>query len=303
MTSQLKSILNKALSAKELLPEEALSLLKIDLQSNDMYALWAAANTLSQRQFGNQGEVYAQIGINVWPCPKSCGFCSFAEEAGVIESALEFDVEEVVSRAKDFEAGGANAIFLMTTANYPFDRYIEIAKAVRAAVSPYLPMIANIGDFGHQQARELLDAGFQGVYHVCRLGEGKDTTISIKDRLATLEAIKDSRLDLSYCVEPIGPEHRHEELVEQMFRGKQYGTPNLACMRRIPVPGTRLAKVGEISELELATVVAVTRLVAGESIKAMGVHEPSLLALQAGANQIYAETGPNPRDTKEDTAC
>lgn len=131
----------------------------------------AAANTLSRRQFNGYGEVFAQIGINFWPCSKSCRFCSFGEEAGLIGLPVEFDTQEVVTRAKAFEAAGANAIFLMTTADYPFERFIEIAKAVKEAISPNLPLVANIGDFGRELAEELLEAGFQGVYHVSRLRE------------------------------------------------------------------------------------------------------------------------------------
>lgn len=298
---EIGTILDKASIGKGITKEEAVELLRIDLNSNEMYALMSAANTLSRGQFNNRGEVYAQIGINFWPCPKSCDFCSLGEKAGLIKSPVEFNAEEVVVRAKAFELAGANAIFLMTTADYPFARYIEIAKNVRGAISPALPLVANIGDFGPEEAEALLNAGFQGAYHVFRLGEGKDTRIPPEVRLATLEAIKNSALDLSYCVEPIGPEHSPQELVAEIFRGLQYRAINHACMRRTPVPGTRLAHLGEISELEMAKAVAVTRLAVGDTIRAMGVHEPSLLALGAGANQIYAETGPNPRDTKKNT--
>jgi biotin synthase len=299
----IEAILDKALAGKGTTKEEAVELLSTELNSSEMYALMSAANTLSRRQSNNRGEIYGQIGINFWPCPKSCDFCSLGEKTGLITSPLEFDAQEVVARAKAFEASGANAVFLMTTADYPFDRFIEIAKAVREAISPTLPLVANIGDFGSKEAEVLLDAGFQGVYHVFRLREGRDTRIPLEERLATLEAIRNSALDLSYCVEPIGPEHPAEDLVMEMFRGLQYEAVGHACMRRTPVPGTPLAKFGEISELEMAKFVAVTRLVAGGAIRVMGVHEPSLLSLMAGANIIFAEVGPNPRDTKEDTAA
>ncbi len=299
---KIESILDKVLARDEISRQEAVELMKVDENSHEMYALISAANTLTRRQFGDRGEVFAQIGINLWPCPKSCAFCSFGEGWSVVKSPIEFSLEEVVRRAKAFEDAGANAIFLMTTADYPFDRYIEIAKNVRKVISSDLPMVANIGDFGAEQAKELLDAGFQGVYHVFRLNEGKDSKIDTEERLSTLESIKDSNLDLSYCVEPIGPEHSPEELVEQMFRGKEYGAVNHACMWRVPISGVPLAKFGKISQWSLAKAVAVTRLVAGKTIRAMGVHEARILPLRSGANQIYAETGPNPRDTIEDTS-
>ncbi|MEM2970219.1 MAG: hypothetical protein QXR63_04720 [Candidatus Bathyarchaeia archaeon] len=72
-------------------------------------------------------------------------------------------------------------------------------------------------------------------------------------------------------------------------------------MRRIPVPGTPLAKLGQITQLEQAKIEAVTRLVMREDILAMGVHEAYIPCLLSGANQIYAETGPNPRDKLVDT--
>ncbi len=299
---KIESILDKALAEEEISRPEAVELMKIDENSHEMYALTSAANTLTRRQFSDRGEVYAQVGINLWPCPKNCAFCFFGEKWNLFKSRLEFSLEDVVRRAKAFEDAGANAIFLMTTADYPFDRYIEIARAVRKTISPDMPMVANTGDFGPDKARELVVAGFQGAYHVCRLREGKDTEIDPEDRLQTLKALKDAGLDLGYCVEPIGPEHSPEELVEEMFRGKESGAVNQASMWRVPVPGVPLAKLGKISGVSLAKAVAVTRIVVGNSIRAMGVHEPRVLALRAGANQIYAETGPNPRDTTEDTS-
>jgi len=297
-----EAILDKAVGGAEIGRKEALRLMQIDENSLDMYALASAANTLTRRQFGGRGEVFAQVGINLWPCPKSCGFCAFGEKWGVMNSRAEFTLDEVVNRAKAFEDAGANAIFLMTTADYPYEHFIQIGKAVRASLAPNMPLVANIGDFGPEHAEELLEAGFQGVYHVFRLREGKDTEIDTNARIRTLEAVRDSDLDLGYCVEPIGPEHTAEELVEEMFRGREYGAVNHAAMWRVPVPGLPLAKLGQISQWALAKVVAVTRLVVGDAIRAMGVHEARILPLRTGANQIYAETGPNPRDTTEDTS-
>lgn len=61
------------------------------------------------------------------------------------------------------------------------------------------------------------------------------------------------------------------------------------------------ADMEQISQIELAKAVAVTRLVVGDTIRAMGVHEARAIPLISGANQIYAETEPNPRDMVEDT--
>ena len=69
-------------------------------------------------------------------------------------------------------------------------------------------------------AVQLKEAGFDGAYHIVRLREGTDTQIPREKRIATLDAITKAGLDLYYCVEPIGPEHTYEELVDEMLRAR-----------------------------------------------------------------------------------
>ena len=66
-------------------------------------------------------------------------------------------------------------------------------------------------------------------------------------------------------------------------------------MKRTCVPGTQLCSRGEVSSAELAKICAVATLYM-QPKRAMGVHEPDVLCLMAGANQIYAEVSVNPRD-------
>jgi biotin synthase len=85
-----------------------------------------------------------------------------------------------------------------------------------------------------------------------------------------------------------------------MLRIREYPVGVMAVMKRIAVPGTPLAEYGEITAAQLAKICAVTVLVSRPQ-RAMGVHEPDELCLMAGANQIYAECGVNPRDTENET--
>jgi len=299
---KLEHMLEKALAREALSRQEAAWLLReVDPLSPEMYALMGAANQLTRESSGNRGEIHAQVGVNVAPCPHSCGFCSFGAKAGLFRERLDMNPEEVVGRANRFVVEGANVIYLMTTGNYDFDRFLEVAEAVRASIPAEVPLIANIDDLGLNEARRLLKVGFQGAYHVVRMGEGRDTGIPPERRLATMRAILQAGLRLAYCVEPIGQEHTVEEIVEKTFIGKEYGVWFSGAMRRIPVAGTALASRGTISELELARIVAVVRLVMGDSVKAHCTHEPNLPSVLAGANLVWAESGSNPRDLKEET--
>jgi len=302
VTAATQRILDKALGRERLTRDEALHLMDLHVNSDDCYATMGAANSFSHAHAGSRGTVYSQVGINIWPCPENCNFCYLATKHHIVTALHELSMDEIRARALDFERAGADEVYLMTTANYPVEKFLEIGREVRRALRPETELIASIGDFKIKVAYQLLDAGFCGVYHVYRFREGIETDIEPARRRATFAAIAASGLDLRYCVEPVGTEHSKEEIVEQVCLAREFGAGILSVMRRIPVPGTPYANLGRLSETEIARIVAIARLFLGEQIRQMGIHEPSLVSLRAGAHRICAEVGMNPRDLAVDTA-
>lgn len=134
VTAATQRILDRALGGERMTRDEALTLMDLDLNSVDCYALMAA-NEFSHRQAGGRGTVYSQVGINVWPCPENCNFCYLATKHKIVTTLHELSVEEIVARALDFERSGADEVYLMTTANYPVERFLEIGREVRRALS------------------------------------------------------------------------------------------------------------------------------------------------------------------------
>lgn len=299
----IRNILDKSLEGEIPTPQETAALLELDLDSPEFYYLLYVANQLSRCQFDNQGDVCAQIGIDFAPCSKACGFCAFSRDAGVVKERMEWDQDTVVRVARAMVEAGANAVYLMTTGDYPFSKFLPIGEAVRNAIPEDIPLVANIGDFSLDQALQLKRAGFTAVYHALRLREGIDTKIPRARREESIANAKAAGLAVQVCLEPIGPEHTVAEMVEQMFWARSIGATFNGAMRRTAVPGTWLAPHGEISYRELARAVAVTRVVMGDRVAAHCTHEPNLPSLMAGANLIWAEAGPNPRDTVPDTAA
>jgi biotin synthase len=59
--------------------------------------------------------------------------------------------------------------------------------------------------------------------------------------------------------------------------------------------------MGMISERRMAQMVAVSRLVMGDTVRAHCTHEPHSLSLTAGANLFFPEVGSSPRDGQADT--
>lgn len=289
---------------RDLTKEEAIQLLNIKNCSEEYHELLKTADIMSRREFHNKAYIFSQIGLNASPCPMNCKFCSMAASNYVMENKFHkgmADIEELKEIVRRLVEAGTHDLFLMTTADYPIDEFLAVGSEIKKILPPTVRLVANIGDFDIGAAQKLSAAGFSGVYHICRLGEGKDTDIKPERRIQTLHAVKDAGLDLYYCVEPIGPEHTYEELVEEMFRAKEFGVEAMAAMRRTPVPGTPLAEKGVITATELTKIGAVTRLVS-KPTRSMNIHEVTPMTLIAGVNQLYAESGANPRDTEKDTA-
>jgi biotin synthase len=296
----IRDILAKGVQFEGIARDEALVLTRIELHSREAYALMETANRMSRRQFAGKGERHLHIGLNVEPCPMDCLFCSLTRKAGIFKAKMDFPDEMILAWARQGEAEGADALNLMTTGTYPFARLLEIGRMLKNQVA--VPLVANARDINHKEGEQLLDAGFVGFYHAVRLGEGKDTPFKRERRLETIRVLRDVGLKWMNCVEPVGPEHDREEIVDLMLLARQYGATYSGVMRRINFPGSPMEKYGMITELEMARLVAVSRLVMGDVPQAHCTHEPHTASLLAGANLFFPEVGSSPRDGQADTA-
>lgn len=299
ISSKVEAILERGAEGESIDREQALYLLAIPLHTREVYALMETANRLSRQQFGEKGENHFHIGVNVAPCPINCHFCSLTIKAGIFKESTDFSEEQILSWARHAQEHGADALNLMTTGTFPFQRLLEIGRMLKKAVN--LPLVANTRDITHDEGEALLDAGFSGAYHAVRLGEGSDTPLKREKRIQTVQVIKEVGLRWMNCVEPVGPEHSHEEIADLMFLARRYKATYSGIMRRINFPGSPMASYGMISELEMARMVAVSRLVMGTVPRAHCTHEPHTASLLAGANLFFPEVGASPRDGEADT--
>ena len=299
---KVSDIVSKVFDGHSPTRDEIVYLLSINHKSSGAGFIMNAANVINRIASKGKAEVHAQIGLNLSPCPNKCSFCAFSAQNKVFTERKELGVEEIVQLALKAEVDGANAIFFMTTHDYPFGKYVETSKEVREKLKPATVMIANIGDFGYGEAKQLKNAGYTGIYHAVRMGEGRDTPIDPQVRLHTIRAAREAGLLIGTCVEPIGPEHSIEELTDKILLGREMGPCFSGAMRRINIPGSPLTRHGMISEYRLAFLVAVVRLAMGREVIGNCTHEPNLLGATTGANLFWAEAGTNPRDTEAETS-
>ncbi len=299
LSPAIEEILVKGRDGVPLSGEEALQLMHLDLESRETYALMECANHLSRTQFGGKGENHFHIGLNVEPCPMDCSFCSLTKKAGLFTEKINFTMDEIVAWAKQGEAEGADALNLMSTGTYPFSRLLEVGRTLSQKVR--VPLVANARDINHAEGEQLLDAGFVGFYHAVRLGEGKVTPFNPERRIQTIRVLHDVGLKWMNCVEPVGPEHAPEEIVDLMLLARREKATYSGIMRRINFPGSPMEPFGMISERRMAQMGAVSRLVMGNTVKAHCTHEPHSLSLVTGANLLFSEVGSSPRDGQADT--
>jgi biotin synthase len=302
ISSTVEDIVHKFSDGHFLKREDITYLLRIDHQSMDASFIRSAANSIARALSKGKAEVHAQIGLNLSPCPNNCSFCAFAAKNGVFRESQELPIEDIILLALKAEGDGANALFFMTTHDFSFKKYIEISKEVRKKLKPETVMIANMGDFGYEEGKQLKEAGYSGIYHAVRMGEGRDTQIDPQVRLNTIRAAREAGLLIGTCVEPIGPEHSIEEIAEKILIGREMTPCYSGAMRRISIPGSELERYGMISEYRLAFLVAVVRLAMGRDLIGNCTHEPNLLGAIAGANLFWAEVGTNPRDIEVETS-
>jgi biotin synthase len=299
ISARVGDILDKAQEFAGISRDDARLLLSLDVESKESYAVMETANRLSREQFRGKGENHLHIGVNVEPCPYNCSFCSLTAKAGIFKKSVNFSEEEILGWARMGEAQSADGLNIMTTGTFSFERLLEIGRLLKKVVS--VPLVANTRDITHREGEKLLDAGFVGAYYAVRLGEGMDTPFKREKRIQTIQVLNDVGLLWMNCIEPVGPEHSLDEIVDLMFLARKHRAVYSGVMRRINFPGSPMEGFGMITEREMARMVAVSRLVMGDVPRAHCTHEPHSASLMAGANLFFPEVGASPRDGMADT--
>jgi biotin synthase len=280
---------------------ECALLLSYPPHSKEALATMATAREVSAEVSDGHAEIHAQLALNLGPCPMNCSFCSFSRANGLFQEDKKLPVEQAVEYARLFEAEGANAVYVMTTAYYDLGEFVEVSREIRNNLKDETVMVANVGDKTKCEARRIREAGYQAVYHALRMREGSDTDIAPEQRLKSINNFKEAGLIVGSCVEPVGPEHSGEEIAGMIRKVSEFGPAFSGAARRITIPGSPLEKHGMISELRMAQIVAVTRLGTSREVTGNCTHEPCTLGALGGANLFWAEVGANPRDTRERT--
>lgn len=290
----------KALRGERLGRDLMLSLLNIKENSSEFFELGRAAREVSASITGNRSYLWGAIGIDFCPCEMNCAFCSMGEKWGIVGAGNSYimDTEEIIERVRDYAGCGIRWIVLRTNEQYEPEKLVGLIREAKKRVPGVYEIGLNTGEFDVSFADALYDAGANFIYHSLRLREGVDTVFDPAQRLATLSAIRESRLDLVYLIEPIGAEHTNEEIADLYEVILDHGAKVSGGMARVPVAGTPLGSIPQISDTRLAHIAAFSRLASAGIVEDICVHPASELAFGFGANVAVLDSGAVPRDAK-----
>jgi aminodeoxyfutalosine synthase len=129
MTITLDTIENKVLSGERISEQDALFLFR----SPDLIRIGKIANIASEKKNGNR--IFYNVNRHINPtniCVYDCKFCAYSKRPGE-EGAYAYDIEEMVSKAKEAAAEGATEIHMVGGLHprWKFDHYKDILRAIK----------------------------------------------------------------------------------------------------------------------------------------------------------------------------
>lgn len=249
--------------------DDLLHLLSFNPRSPEAAYAVVRAREIAEQAGNGAGLVHAQIGVDAKPCPENCRFCAFAAsnlDAGAgcfTNESDEVPLERIVEAARNFDEAGVGLISLMATAGLPFERYLEMLRAVREAVSPDMPLLANTADFTLDQAHALKAAGAQAVYHARRIREGSVTDISPDTRLQTIRNAHEAGLALMTGVEPLWEGVDNEEIADRIVEIPGFAPYCVGACTLSAAKGTEMENEKPSSKAKARLVGALVRLAVG----------------------------------------
>jgi biotin synthase len=264
----------------------------------------------------NRVQVSTLISVKTGACPEDCAYCpqSVRYDTGLEREEL-MQVGEVVAAAQAAKANGATRFCMGAAYRNPKPKQLEQVKAmVREVRALGLETCATLGMLTPQQAGELKEAGLDYYNHNLDTSEqfyGEIiTTRTYRDRLDTLQAVRDAGLNVC-CGGILGMGESDLDRVALLhtLATLPHHPESVPINQLVQVEGTPLHGLPPLDPLDLVRSIATARLLMPRSYVRLSAGRTGMsdavqaLCFLAGANSIfYGEkllTTPNPGETHD----
>ena len=259
----------------------------------------------------NRVQVSTLLSIKTGACPEDCKYCpqSVRYDTGLEREEL-LELEAVVEAAQAAKANGATRFCMGAAYRSPKPKQLEqIKRMVREVRALGLETCATVGMLSPEQAHELKDAGLDYYNH--NLDTSPEyygeviTTRTYKDRLDTLQAVRDAGINVC-CGGILGMGESEDDrvaLLHTLATLPQH-PESVPINQLVQVPGTPLHGLPELDPLDLVRAIATARLLMPKSYVRLSAGRTEMddsvqaLCFLAGANSIFYGdrllTTPNP---------
>lgn len=276
------------------------------------------AQTVHRTYFDpNEIQMSTLLSIKTGGCAENCGYCSQSAhfETGLKATKL-MALNEVRTAAEQAKAGGASRFCMGAAWREPKDRDLDaVCDMVREVKSLGMETCMTLGMLTTTQAKRLADAGLDYYNHNIDTGpeyyEKVVTTRTLKDRLDTLENVRDAGMSVC-CGGIVGMGESRDDRIGMLLTLANLPTPpeSVPINALMPIRGTPLGNSLPIEGLEFVRTIAVARIMMPKSMVRLSAGRENMseelqsLCFLAGANSIFIGakllTTANPAKDKDD---
>ena len=290
------SLATAVLDGTQLSTEEALSIL--ESPDDEILALMAAAFRVRRHYFGRSVQLYFLMNAKSGLCAEDCGYCSQSKlSSAEIPKYNLLSEDKILEGARIAAERQSKTYCIVISGRSPTEREIKAITTIVPKVKEQhdLKICACLGLLTEAQARELAACGVDRVNHNLNTSEDHYdeicSTHSYQDRVATLEAVRDSGMEIcsggiiGMREEPIQVVRLAEEL-------RNLGVHSIPVNFLNPIEGTPLAGTEELNPRYCLKTLAMFRMVNPDrEIRIAGGREMHLGSLQSlalyAANSIF----------------
>jgi biotin synthase len=258
---------------------------------------------ISTRKFFDANEVQAStlLSIKTGGCEEDCKYCpqSAHYDTGLKAEKL-LDKEKILSEAKKAKEMGATRFCMGAAWRSPKDRHMpELTDVVKEVKGLGLETCMTLGMLSKQQAQQLGDAGLDYYNHNIDTSEDfyKEiiTTRSFKDRLDTLENVRDAGMKVC-CGGIVGMGEKVDDRAKMLITLANMPThpESVPINLLVKVAGTPLMEgVAAVEPVDFIKTIAVARILMPASYVRLSAgrenmsSEMQALCFLAGANSIF----------------
>lgn len=282
------------------LADEVLNGKMIDLHEAQLLAevsdehilfLLAAADKIRQKFDGNAVDVCSIINARSGRCSENCKYCAQSKYHDTDVEVYPFiEISEIVKKAKESEAHGANRFAIVTSGkgmegDKEFPKILEAVRAV--AKETRLSICCSLGALTNETAEALKNAGVTRYHHNIETSRSNYssicTTHTYDDRIATIKIAQAAGLEV--CSGGIlGMNESPQDRIEMAFAIRDLNVDSVPLNILNPIKGTAFADKAKMNPWEILKTFALFKFIAPKcQIRTAGGRELNLGDLQANA--------------------